>query len=273
VAWHDPENVLPAVWLGTYRGDIYSYSVSGQYLAPLPPSWAKPGGYPSGNTYIFGTDARGRDIFSQLLWGSRIALLVGFASAFFTISIGVMIGLVAGYLGGRIESILMRFTDVILVIPGLPLVIILAAVLGAGVGNIILVIAIVGWPGVARVIRAEVLSLKERPFIDSARVTGASNVRIMFRHIAPNVAPLAFLYMTFAVSSAILTEAALSFIGLGDVNTISWGIMLQDVSQSKALTSWWWLLPPGLAITLISLAFFLVGRAFDEIVNPRLRKR
>ncbi len=122
-------------------------------------------------------------------------------------------------------------------------------------------------------IRAEVLSLKERPFIDSARVTGASNVRIMFRHIAPNVAPLAFLYMTFSVSGAILTEAALSFIGLGDVSTISWGIMLQDVSQSKALEAWWWLLPPGMAITLISLSFFLVGRAFDEIVNPRLRKR
>jgi peptide/nickel transport system permease protein len=283
VAWRDPNHVHEAVWFGTYRGDVYSYSTSGQYLAPLPPSWSHEyfdpdtnewrSGYASGNTYILGTDARGRDIFSQLIWGSRVALLVGFASAFFTISIGVIVGLVAGYLGGRVESILMRFTDVILVIPGLPLVIILAAVLGAGIGNIILVIAIVGWPGVARVIRAEVLSLKERPFIDSARVTGASNVRIMFRHVAPNVAPLAFLYMTFAVSGAILTEAALSFIGLGDANTISWGIMLQDVSQSKALQAWWWLLPPGLAITLISLAFFLVGRAFDEIVNPRLRKR
>ena len=285
-SWDDTGigHTYPAVWVGTYYGDFYSYSLNGQYLAPLPPSWAhtcppgspvecRPGQYPSNNYYIFGTDARGRDIFSQLLWGSRVALLVGFASAFFTISIGVIVGLVAGYLGGRIENILMRFTDVILVIPGLPLVIILAAVLGAGLWNIILVIAIVGWPGVARVIRAEVLSIKERPFIDSARVTGASNVRIMFRHIAPNVAPLAFLYMTFAVSGAILTEAALSFIGLGDVNTVSWGIMLQDVSQSRALEAWWWLLPPGLAITLISLAFFLVGRAFDEIVNPRLRKR
>ena len=275
VTWKDAglNHVYPSLWFGTSRGDLYSYSIAGTYLAPLPPSWTRSTPYPSNNYYVLGTDARGRDIFSQLLWGSRVALLVGFASAFFSISIGVIIGLVAGYLGGRVESVLMRFTDVILVIPGLPLVIILAAVLGAGIGNIILVIAIVGWPGVARVIRAEVLSLKERPFIDSARVTGASNVRIMFRHVAPNVAPLAFLYMTFAVSSAILTEAALSFIGLGDVNTISWGIMLQDVSQSKALTAWWWLLPPGLAITMISLAFFLVGRAFDEIVNPRLRKR
>jgi len=272
-SWGDPFHVHEGVFFGTSRGDIYSYSTSGQYLAPLPPSWVRPTPYDSGNYYILGTDARGRDIFSQLLWGSRVALLVGFASAFFTIAIGVIIGLVAGFLGGRVESVLMRFTDVILVLPGLPLIIIMAAVLGAGIWNIILVISIIGWPGVARVIRAEVLSLKERPFIDSARVTGASNVRIMFRHIAPNVAPLAFLYMTFSVSGAILTEAALSFIGLGDVSTISWGIMLQDVSQSKALEAWWWLLPPGLAITLISLAFFLVGRAFDEIVNPRLRKR
>ncbi len=270
-SWGDPLHVHEGVFFGTSRGDVYSYSTTGQYLAPLPPSWVRSS--PSGNYYILGTDARGRDVFSQLLWGSRIALLVGFASAAFSIAIGLIIGLVAGFLGGRVESVLMRFTDVILVIPALPLVIIMAAVLGAGIGNIILVISIVGWPGVARIIRAEVLSLKERPFIDSARVTGASNVRIMFRHIAPNVAPLAFLYMTFAVSGAILTEAALSFIGLGDVSTISWGIMLQDVSQSKALEAWWWLLPPGMAITLISLAFFLVGRAFDEIVNPRLRKR
>ncbi len=272
-AWEADYTPQQVVFVGTIHGDLYCSGASGVFLAPLAPSWAVPTPYASGNYYILGTDAQGHDIFSQLLWGSRIALLVGFASAAFSIGIGVVIGLVAGFLGGRVESVLMRFTDVILVIPALPLVIIMAAVLGAGIWNIILVISIVGWPGVARVIRSEVLSLKERPFIDSARVTGASNVRIMFRHVAPNVAPLAFLYMTFAVSGAILTEAALSFIGLGDVNTISWGIMLQNVSQSKALEAWWWLLPPGLAITLISLAFFLVGRAFDEIVNPRLRKR
>ncbi|KXH71203.1 MAG: hypothetical protein AM326_11940 [Candidatus Thorarchaeota archaeon SMTZ-45] len=220
-----------------------------------------------------GLDNRGRDIFSQWVWGSRIALFIGFSAAFIAISIGTIIGLVAGYFGGKIEVVLMRFTDVMLVIPSLPLIITLAAVLGSGVGNLILVIAIVGWTGVARVIRSQVLSLKERPFIESARVTGASHARIMVKHILPNVLPLAFLYMTFAVSGAILYEAALSFIGLGDISTVSWGRMLQDVSQSKALEAWYWLLPPGLAITLISLGFFLVGRAFDEIVNPRLRKR
>ena len=287
--WFAPRSLDYAVWVGyggTSLTGIMALRTTGNFLAPSGPTWAhtyacptstEPGrrcpGYSSGNQYWLGLDSQGRDIFSQVIWGSRIALLVGFLSAFFSVLLGVVVGLLAGYVGGKTESVLMRFTDVILVLPGLPLIITLAAVLGASIWNIILVLSLLGWPGIARIIRAEVLSLKERPFIDSARVTGASTTRIVFRHIAPNVMPLAFLYMTFAVSSAILSEAALSFIGLGDITTMSWGIMLQLVSQSKALTAWWWLLPPGMAITLISLAFFLVGRAFDEIVNPRLRKR
>ncbi len=288
-SWQAPASIDFAVWVGygsPLLTGVQALWADGEFLAPSEPSWAHtyrcpaPGdperrcpGYRSGNQYWLGLDSQGRDIFSQVIWGSRIALLVGFLAAIFSVVLGVVVGLVAGYVGGKIESVLMRFTDVILVLPGLPLIITLAAVLGASVWNIILVISLLGWPGIARIIRAEVLSLKERPFIDSARVTGASTTRIVFRHIAPNVMPLAFLYMTFSVSGAILTEAALSFIGLGDISTMSWGIMLQQVSQSKALEAWWWLLPPGMAITLISLAFFLVGRAFDEIVNPRLRKR
>jgi peptide/nickel transport system permease protein len=272
--WKDEQgtgHLHRSVYAGLTDGGIQIYSSNGEYLAPLPPSWMeKPS---SGNTYWLGTDNQGRDLYSQWMWGTRVALTVGLLAAFFSISIGVIVGLVAGYSGGKVGSVLMRFTDVILVLPGLPLVIILAAVLGAGIWNIILVISIVGWPGTARVIRSEVLSLKERPFIDSARVSGASNIRIMFKHIAPNVLPLAFLYMTFAVSGAILTEAALSFIGLGDVNTPSWGQMLQLIQQSNVLGSWWWLLPPGLGITFLSLAFYLIGRGYEQIVNPRLRQR
>src|SRR5438445_764411 len=253
------------VYVTSGSGILYSI---GKYLAPLPP-----GTYPSGNQYLWGTDLQGRDIFSQFIWGSRIALIVGFSVALLTVGIGLVVGLVAGYLGRKTDIVLMRFTDVILVLPLLPLLIILAAVLGSSIWNIILVIALLSWPGTARVIRSEVLSLKERPYIQSARVTGASSVRIMFRHLTPNVMPLVFLYMTFAVSGAILLEAALSFIGLGDPNTPSWGQMLSTVQQADLLRAYWWLLPPRLGITVLALAFFLTGRAFEQIINPRLRTR
>ncbi len=256
----------------TTRCSVELVNAAGKSALPLPPTWVK--SVPSGNTYLLGTDAQGRDIWSQLVYGSRVALIVGFAAAFFSITIGVVIGLVSGYFGKAIDSVLMRLADVILVLPFLPLVIILAAVLGPSIWNIVWAITLVGWPGVARTIRAETLSLKERPYIDAARITGASHSRIMFRHIAPNVMPLAFLFATFSVSGAILTEAALSYIGLGDPTSMSWGMMLHTIQTSGAqLTAWWWLLPPGVAITLICLGFFMIGRAFDEIVNPRLRKR
>jgi len=256
-------------------GRMYSYNAAGKVITPLPPHWAVPeeDKPASGNDYWLGTDAQGHDILSQTVLGSRIALLVGFLSAICSIGIGVIVGLVSGYYGKGVDALLMRFTDVILVLPALPLLITFAAIMSPSIWNIIIIIAIIGWGGVARVIRSEVLSLKERPFIDAARVTGASKSRIMFKHIAPNVLPLALLYMTFAVSGAILFEAALSFIGLGDPGTMTWGMMLNYVQHSNALNNWWWLLPPGLCITLVCMAFFLLGRAFDEIVNPRLRRR
>jgi len=260
---------------------MYSYSAAGTYLAPLKPTWmtkesaesARDRPPTSGNYYWLGTDAQGRDILSQVIWGSRIALLVGFAAAAFSIGIGAIVGLVSGYYGGWVDAVLMRFTDVILVLPSLPLLIIMAALLEPSIWNIVFIIGITGWGGPARMIRSQVLSLKERPFIDSARVTGASKMRIMFKHIAPNVLPLGLLYMTFYVGGAILSEASLAFIGLGDPRTMSWGMMLNFVQHSNALANWWWLIPPGLCITLVCMAFFLIGRAFDEIVNPRLRKR
>ncbi len=262
--------VYKTLIMASKSGDMAALSTNGKYLAPLPP-----GVYPSGNRYLLGTDAMGRDIFSQLVWGSRIALIVGFAASFLSVLTGVLVGVVAGYSGGWVDTILMRFTDVILVMPFLPLIIVFTSLMGPSIWNIILAITLVGWPGTARIIRSQVLSLKERPFIDAAKVTGASNTRIMFRHIVPNVLPLAFLYMTFAVTGAILGEASLSFIGLGDPTTMSWGMMLYGISHGSGytLTAWWWLLPPGFAITFLVLGFFLVGRAFEEIINPRLRAR
>src|SRR3989442_10504507 len=137
-----------------------------------------------------------------------------------------------------------------------------------------MVLSLLGWPGIARVIRAQVLTLKERPFVDAARVSGASDLRLIFLHIAPNVLPFSFLYMSLAVAGAIITEAALSFLGLGDATVVSWGGILSNVlTQSGALADWWWLLPPRLSITLLSLRFYLPGRRFVEIIHPPLPRR
>ncbi|HKW42935.1 MAG TPA: ABC transporter permease, partial [Thermoplasmata archaeon] len=250
-------------------GTLGVYQFLGNTLAPLPP-----GVYPSGIHYWLGTDNIGQDILTWTIYGARIALLVGVLAALSSVLVGTLVGLVAGFYGKLVDTLLMRTADIVLVLPSLPIVIILTTVLGQNVLWIVVVIAILAWPGIARVIRAQTLSLRERPFVDAARISGASNLRIMFFHIAPNILPFTFLYMTLLVAGAILTEAALSFIGLGDAKAISWGQMLNTLSSSgSTTTAWWWLLPPGLAITILSMGFYFVGRAVDEIVNPRLRER
>lgn len=222
-----------------------------------------------------GTDFMGRDILSQLMKGAQIAFTVGITAALVSVIIGTIIGLTAGYFGKVVDSLLMRLADIVLTLPGLPLIIIIAAAIGRqSIWIIVLLIAVLGWPSTARVVRAQTLSLKTRPFIDAARVSGAGNARIIFRHIAPNVLPLTFLYMTFGVTGAILTEAGLSFIGLGDPGVVSWGMMLQwCFTTGHTFRAPYWVLPPGLAISLLTFSFYLIGRALDEIVNPRLRKR
>jgi peptide/nickel transport system permease protein len=221
-----------------------------------------------------GTDFIGRDILSQLLTGARIAFLVGVSSAFMSIVVGTIVGMVAGYAGGYTDTILMRFADLVMVMPTLLVILILAALFGQlSIWIIVLLIALFRWPAVARVIRSQTLSLKQRPFVDAARVTGASYLRIIFRHIMPNVLPLALLYMTFRVTSAILIEAALAFLGFGDPGTVSWGMMLQWVWKTGHMfQAPYWLLPPGICISLITLSFYMVGRAMDEVLDPRLRK-
>jgi peptide/nickel transport system permease protein len=245
------------------------FQLLGTTRAPLPP-----GTYPSGNRYLLGTDFIGHDILTLIFHGTQIAFLVGLLAALFGVGIGTIIGLIAGYNGGIVDTILMRLTDVFLVLPFLPVVLILDSILRPSVWTIILVLSLLGWPGIARVIRAQALSLRERPFVDAARVSGASDMRLIFLHIAPNVLPFSFLYMSLTVAGAIITEAALSFLGLGDATVVSWGGILSNViTQGGALVYWWWLLPPGLCITLLSLGFYLLGRGFDEIINPRLRRR
>jgi peptide/nickel transport system permease protein len=237
--------------------------VDPQVLHSVGPSWR----------HWLGTDFMGRDILSQLLAGARVAFLVGVSAAFMAIVLGVSVGMTAGYAGGVVDHLLMRLADMIMVMPTLLVVLMLAALFGRlNIWTIVLMIALFRWPGVSRVIRAQTLSLKQRPFIDAARVAGASHLRIVFRHILPNVLPLAFLYMTFRVTSAIVIEAALAFLGFGDPGTVSWGMMLQWVWKTGHMfRAPWWLLPPGICISLITLAFYMLGRAMDEVLDPRLR--
>jgi peptide/nickel transport system permease protein len=230
-----------------------------------PPSLAHP----------LGTDDWTRDIYSQLSKGAQLAFAVGIISAMTSVIIGLIIGLTAGYFGGIIDTILMRLTDIILTLPSIPLIIIVGAAFGrSSIWVMIGIIGLLSWPSTARVVRAQTLSLKTRPFVEAARVAGAGHTRIIWRHIAPNVMPLAFLYMTFLVTWAILTEAGLSFIGLGDPSSVSWGMMLSwCFSAGKTYQAWYWILPPGLCISFLTLAFYFIGRAMDEVVNPRLQER
>lgn len=230
---------------------------------------------PPSAKYFLGTDELGRDLLSILLQGGRVSLTIGLMATLVTAIIGTLIGVSAGYFGGRTEEILMRFTDLLLVIPGLPLMIVLASILGATYWNMILVIGIRGWTGTARVLRAQVLSLKEKPFIESARAIGSSDVRIIGRHILPNVLPLIVAQMVLRIGSSILSASSLSFLGLGDPTHLSWGMTLHYAFGVGSLFSnfYWYLVPPGVCIALVVLAFTFIGYAFDQIVNPRLRER
>jgi peptide/nickel transport system permease protein len=220
-----------------------------------------------------GTDSLGRDVLTQFIWGARTSLLVGLAATIIAILIGSIVGITAGFYGGKIGGVLMRVTEWFLVIPFLPLAIVLAAILGPSVKNIILVIGITSWPSTARLIRAQVLTLRERDYVDRSRALGASNWHLMTRHIVPNVSPLILANTTLTVPIVILSEAVLSFLGLGDPSNPSWGKMLDDAFETGAVTAqaWWVFIPPGLGILLVALAFTLCGTALEEILDPRLR--
>ena len=222
-----------------------------------------------------GTDSLGRDVMTQFIWGARTSLLVGLAATILAILIGSIVGITAGFYGGKIGGVLMRITEWFLVIPFLPLAIVLAAILGPSVKNIILVIGITSWPSTARLISAQVLTLRERDYVDRSRALGASNWHLMTRHIVPNVSPLILANTTLTVPIVILSEATLSFLGLGDPSNPSWGKMLDDAFETGAITAeaWWVFIPPGLGILLVALAFTLCGTALEEILDPRLRDR
>ena len=230
--------------------------------------------------YILGTNDIGQDIFSELIYGTRVSLTIGFAAAFFTVIIGTIIGVVSGFLGGSVDEVLMRFTDVVMILPSIPLMILLMALFGKQSFMImILILSIMGWTGTARLVRSSTLSIKERIYVEAARAIGAGDGHIIAKHILPNVSPLIVATMIYAVAGAMMSEAGLAFLGLGDPSTKSWGMILHYAQTSggwyanMGYPAWWWIIPPGLCVALTVASLVLIGQAMEEIINPRLRRR
>lgn len=227
---------------------------------------------PGEQGHILGTTSLGRDIFSQIVWGARSALLVGITAAFMVAFIGTIVGLLAGYFGGWVDALLMRLADVAFGIPFLPFVIVISAFSEPSIWNTVIAMALVLWRDTGRVIRSQVLSLRSRGYVEAARVVGSSDLKIILRHITPNILPLSFLYGSIAIGWAILTEASISFLGFGDPDAISWGFMLQDAFASQALArqAYHWFIPPGVAIILVVSAGFFISRGYENLLFPKL---
>jgi len=228
---------------------------------------------PPNTQFWLGTDHLARDVWSQTIYGTRVSLTIGFLTAIITVAIGTMVGLVAGYFGGKLDEVLMRMTDFFMMLPFIPLMIILALLLGRGMWKTILVISIKVWPTTARIIRSQVLSLKERAFVEASKSVGASDSLLIFGEILPNVVPLIFAQAVLMISWAIYAEATLAFVGLGDPRTISWGMMLNFAFDSGVMgrTPWWWI-PPIIAICATIVAFTFLGTAVSDIMKPGYRE-
>jgi peptide/nickel transport system permease protein len=237
------------------------YDATGRLMQLQPPS----------ASHWLGTTVSGRDVLSQMLWGARPALIIGFATAFGVASIGVNVGLIAGYFGGRVDSVMMRVTDIFLGLPFLPFIIVVLAITGRSTTTIIVAMTLIMWRSAARVIRSQVLSLKQMPFVAAAHTTGASDWTILYREIGPNVMPIALVNISFALAWAIITEASIGFLGYGDPKTVSWGTIIHDAYASQMMyNGLWWVLPPGIAIMVLVSSVYFVGRAYEQVVNPRL---
>ena len=246
-------------------------------LAPYEPGAR--GGVPfeaPSTRHLLGTNDIGRDVLTDLIYGSRVSLVVGFVVALAATTVGTLVGIVAGYFGGFVDNVAMRLVDLSMALPFLPLLIVLAAFLGSSLGITIFVIALVLWARPARVLRSQVLSLKERGDVESARAMGARPRHIMRRHVLPGITPLVIAQFVQAATIAILIEASLAFLGLGDPTRASWGTMLYYASSRGAFLTdaWiWWVVPTGLAISAVAVGFAFVGYGLEELADPRLRTR
>jgi len=225
---------------------------------------------PFQNNHILGTDSLGRDVLSRIIWGTRVSIKVGFVATGISIMIGIFIGSIAGYYGKKIDSVLMRFVDMMLCFPSFFLILSVVAITKPCITNIMIIIGLTSWMGIARLVRGEFLSLKEREFTQAAKIMGASNMRIIFRHILPNAMAPVYVAATFGIAGAILTESALSFLGLGvQPPTSSWGNLL-STGKSTIEFAWWITAFPGLAILITVLSYNLLGEGLRDILDPRL---
>jgi peptide/nickel transport system permease protein len=265
-----PSAIVGAVTLGV----IIAAAVLAPWLAPYglheqvgppfePPSWSHP----------LGLDDGGIDMVTLLMWGARISLVVGFAATLVSMIIGGSIGLLAGYFGGKTDGVLMRVTDYFLVIPDVPLMIVVAAIWGPSLFHIIIVIGILLWTSTARVIRAQVKSVRERVYVKRARSLGASHGRIVARHVLPQVAPLLIANTVLTIAVAVFDETALAFLGLGDPSRVSLGKVIENAFQRAAISAgaWWAIVPPGVLVALLILSCSLIGQSLEDALNPRLR--
>ncbi len=227
------------------------------------PSWAHP----------LGLDDGGIDMVTLLMWGARISLVVGLAATFVSMLIGGTIGVLSGYFGGRTDTALMRFTDYFLVIPDVPLMIVIAAIWGPSLFHIVIVVGILLWASTARVIRAQVKSVRERVYVKRARALGAGHTRQVFKHVLPQVAPLLIANTVLTIAVAVFDETALSFLGLGDPARISLGKLIENAFQRAAISTgaWWAIVPPGIVVMLLILSCSLLGQALEDSLNPRLK--
>jgi peptide/nickel transport system permease protein len=230
---------------------------------------------PPSSAHWLGTTEVGSDVFSQLLVGARVSIVVGISAAVISAVLGTAVGLTGGYFGGLTDKLLDAFENWFLVIPQLPLMIVLARLLNPSVFVLVVVIGITSWAGTGRIVRSQVLTLKERAFVERARALGASDWHIIRRHIFPNALPLIFANTVLIVAVSILAEASLSFLGLGDPTRISWGTMLENGFDAGAPSAgaWWYIVPPGLCITVLVFVIGLIGYVFEQHVNPRLREQ
>lgn len=236
----------------------------------LPPCW-EPSGVPE---HILGTDALGRDILSRIIYGSRVSLIVGFSAVLVRGIIGVGLGLVSGYYGGKLDSVIMRFADIQLAVPFLLLAIAVMSIVGPGLQNVIVVLGITGWMIYGRLARSEIIVLREMEFIQAARLLGASNMRIMLKHLLPNIMASTIILSTLEVARLIIAEASLSFLGLGvPIDIPSWGGMVAQGRNYLASGYWWLSIFPGLAIVLIALGVNLFGDWLRDTLDPTLRHR